>query len=252
MLPRPLLLAPAVLCIACGGAKSTGGDAAAIRGAIGGARPAAASAATTAAQTTPAGWVSLFDGRTITGWHNYKTPGAPVVGWSAINGELVRTGTGGDLTTDKQYANFELELEWKVEPGGNSGIIYRIDPSSEVSYTSGPEMQILDDTKHPDGKSPLTSAGANYALHPATPGIVKPVGEWNVVRLLVNGHHVEHWLNGTKMVEYELGSPDWETRRQASKFATWAGYGRASRGYIALQDHGDRVYFRNIRIRELP
>lgn len=255
MLPRPLLLTPAVLFIACGGAKSTGGETAAtLRGAIGGARPAAAGAATTVVQTTPAaaGWISLFDGQTITGWHNYKTPGAPVVGWSAINGELVRTGAGGDLTTDRQYANFELELEWKVEPGGNSGIIYRIDPSSDVSYTSGPEMQILDDTKHPDGKNPLTSAGANYALHPATPGIVKPVGEWNAVRLLVNGNHVEHWLNGTKMVEYELGSPDWETRRQASKFATWAGYGRAPRGYIALQDHGDRVYFRNIRIRELP
>ncbi|WP_052574257.1 3-keto-disaccharide hydrolase [Gemmatimonas aurantiaca] len=255
---RPLVISSAaLLLIACGGggARSSSGDASAIRGAIGGGVRAGAAPAQTAqtAQTaTPGAWVSLFNGQAISGWHNYKTPGAPVVGWSAINGELVRSGPGGDLTTDKQYTNFELELEWKVEAGGNSGIIYRIDPASEVSYTSGPEMQILDDTKHPDGKNPLTSAGANYALHAPPAGIVKPVGEWNAIRLIVNGNHVEHWLNGIKAVEYELGSPDWETRRQASKFATWTGYGRAARGYIALQDHGDRVAFRNLRIRELP
>jgi hypothetical protein len=257
---RPFVLSSAaVLLVACGGggggggggARPSGDAASAIRGAIrDGARANATPAQAT--QSAAAGWVSLFDGQTISGWHNYKTPGAPVAGWSAVNGDLVRTGAGGDLTTDKQYTNFELELEWKVEAGGNSGIIYRIDPASEVSYTSGPEMQILDDTKHPDGKNPLTSAGANYALHAPPAGIVKPVGEWNAIRLIVNGNHVEHWLNGIKAVEYELGSPDWETRRQASKFATWTGYGRASRGYIALQDHGDRVSFRSIRIRELP
>lgn len=257
--PRTLVLSTALLpLLACSGSKTAGGgDAAAIRDAIGGSRAATATPTTTpsaAASTTPAGnsWVSLFDGQTITGWHNYKTPGEPVKGWSAINGELVRTGEGGDLTTDKQYANFELELQWKVEPGGNSGIIYRIDPSSEVSYTSGPEMQVLDDTRHADGKNPLTSAGANYALYAPPAGLPRAVGQWNDVRLVVNGNHVEHWLNGTKAVEYELGSADWETRRKASKFANAEGYGRATRGYIALQDHGDRVYFRNIRIRELP
>lgn len=247
---------------ACGGAKPTGSDAAAIRGVISGAR--ASGSATSGGsgnagtgtpqtqQTAESGWVSLFNGKDLAGWHNFKTPGAPVVGWSVVNGDLVRTGEGGDLTTDKQYANFELELEWKVEPGGNSGIIYRIDPSSEVTYTSGPEMQVLDDERHADGKNPLTSAGAGYGLYPAPRGIVKAAGEWNSARLVVNGSHVEHWLNGTRVVEYELGSPDWEARRKASKFANWAGYGRATRGYIALQDHGDRVTYRNIRIRELP
>lgn len=203
-------------------------------------------------QPKPGPWTPLFDGRSLAGWHNYDTPGQPVVGWSVENGVLVRSGAGGDLTTDRQFANFELELDWKVETGGNSGVIYRIDHKGEKSYVSGPEMQILDDAVHRDGKNPLTSAGANYALHAAPRGVVKGPGEWNRVRLVVNGTHVEHWLNDQKMVEYELGSADWETRRKASKFAGAEMYGRATRGHIALQDHGDRVYFRNVRLRELP
>lgn len=199
-----------------------------------------------------AAWTMLFDGRTLKGWHNYDTPGKPVTGWTAESGLLVRSGAGGDLTTDRQFANFELELEWKVEKGGNSGIIYRIDHSGEKTYISGPEMQILDDAVHADGKNPLTSAGANYALHPAVAGLNKGAGAWNAVRLVVNGKRVEHWLNGKLVVSYELGSADWEARRKASKFATAEKYGRAMRGHIALQDHGDRVYFRNVRIRELP
>lgn len=211
-----------------------------------------ATAPSVGAQPRPGAWVSLFDGRSLTGWHNYDTPGQPVVGWSAENGLLVRSGPGGDLTTDKQYASFELELEWKVEKGGNSGIIYRIDHRGEKTYLSGPEMQILDDAVHQDGRNPLTSAGANYALHPAVPGLTKGAGVWNSVRLVVRGTQVEHWLNGKQVVAYELGSADWERRRKASKFANAELYGRASRGHIALQDHGDRVAFRNLRIRELP
>jgi hypothetical protein len=204
------------------------------------------------ATTGPGAWTVLFDGTSLKGWHNYDTRGKPVIGWTAEQGVLVRSGAGGDLTTDKSYANFELELEWKVEKGGNSGIMYRIDHSGETTYISGPEMQILDDAVHSDGRNPLTSAGANYALHPAVPGLNKGAGAWNAVRLVINGPHVEHWLNGKQVVSYELGSADWEARRKASKFANAEKYGRASRGHIALQDHGDRVYFRNVRIRELP
>lgn len=217
--------------------------------------PVAASDAQSGAQggaKAASKWSPLFDGQTLAGWHNYDTPGKPVAGWSMENGVLVRSGPGGDLTSDKQYANFELELEWKVERGGNSGVIYRIDHTGAKTYVSGPEMQILDDAVHNDGKNPLTSAGANYALHPAQRGIVKGAGEWNRARLVVNGTHVEHWLNDTKMADYELGSADWEARRKTSKFANAEKYGRATRGHIALQDHGDRVYFRNVRIRELP
>lgn len=246
-----------------GTSSATGRDEDAIRGAIGGMRTqgvttsGTASTAASAASSSPAGdtntaWVSLFTDASLAGWHNYPTPGKPVTGWTVQNGELVRTGPGGDLTSDRTYASFELELEWKVGPRGNSGVIYRIDHSGERSYISGPEMQILDDAGHADGGNPLTSAGANYALHPAPRGVVKPANEWNAARLIVRGNHVEHWLNGTRVVEYELGSADWEERRRASKFADVAQYGRAARGHIALQDHGDPVAFRNVRIRELP
>jgi hypothetical protein len=169
-----------------------------------------------------------------------------------VNGELTRVGAGGDIVTVDEYGDFELELEWKVAPGGNSGIMYRVTETAANSYESGPEMQVLDDSGHADGRSRLTSAGSAYGLYPAPAGVVKPAGEWNAVRLVVNGNHVEHWLNGQKVVDYELGSPDWEAKVKASKFAEWPGYGRAARGRIALQDHGDRVAYRNIRIRELP
>jgi len=243
----PRLILPILTSVALMNCQSGSGDS-----------PAAdtAASAEVAATGSPAdsggAWQTLFDGATLTGWHNFKTPGAAPVGWAVIDGEIVRTGDGGDLVTDKQYANFELALEWKVLPKGNSGIIFRIDPASEVTYTSGPEMQVLDDDGHADGKSPLTSAGAGYGLYPAPRGVVKPATQWNSARLLVNGNHVEHWLNDVKVVEYELGSPDWEQRVQDSKFKAWTGYGRATRGFIALQDHGDRVAYRNIRIRELP
>ena len=202
--------------------------------------------------TTPSGWQSLFDGKTITGWHGFKTPGKMSPGWTVEDGAITRSGPAEDIVTDKVYANFELNLDWKISAKGNSGIIYRIDPNAEVTYMSGPEMQVLDDDGHADGKSALTSAGADYGLYPAPRGVVKPVGEWNSVRLIVNSNHVEHWLNGKKIVTYELGSADWKAKVKASKFVAWPGYGKAKAGYIGLQEHGARVWYRNIRIKELP
>ena len=154
--------------------------------------------------------------------------------------------------TKDQYGNFELALEWRVAKGGNSGIFYRVSDEGEYAWQSGSEMQVLDDAVHPDGRSPLTSAGALYGIYPAPRGAVRPAGEWNAVRIVLNGSHVEHWLNGVKVVDGELGSPDWEARVKQSKFSTMPRYGRNQSGHIGLQDHGDRVAFRNIKIRVLP
>jgi hypothetical protein len=142
-------------------------------------------------------------------------------------------------------------LEWKVGPGGNSGVFFRATEDVEWIYHGAPEMQILDDEAHRDGLSRMTAAGSNYELHPAPEGVVRPAGEWNHVRLVVDGANVEHWLNGERIVAYELWSPDWEERVRNSKFAEWPEYGRARSGHIGLQDHGDPVAFRNIKIREL-
>jgi hypothetical protein len=206
---------------------------------------------TLTAEERAAGWRSLFDGATTSGWRGYKRSDVPD-GWRVVDGALTRVGAGGDIITTDQFGNFELSLEWKVQPGGNSGVFYRVTEEGEQTYFTGPEMQVLDDARHADGKSRLTSAGANYGLHPAPAGVVRPAGEWNEARIVANGPRIEHWLNGTKVVEYELWSPDWEKRVRESKFSAWPKYGRAERGHIALQDHGDTVAFRNIKIRELP
>jgi hypothetical protein len=197
-----------------------------------------------------AGWRLLFDGRTTGGWRGYRMPSVPA-GWTVVDGALTRVGGGGDIVTVDQFGDFELALEWNVAPGGNSGIMYRVTEEYEESYKSGPEMQVLDDAGHADGQSRLTAAGADYGLYPSPAGVVRPAGEWNRVRIVVNGSHVEYWLNGTRTVEYELWSPDWEARVRNSKFAQWPNFGRARRGHVALQDHGDWVAYRNIKIREL-
>lgn len=198
-----------------------------------------------------AGWRLLFDGSTTDGWRGYGRDDMPA-GWRVENGMLVRAARGGDIITVEQYENFELVLDWRVGPAGNSGLFYRAVETDDPIYFSAPEMQILDDAGHADGAASITSAGSNYALHAAPPGVVRPAGEWNSVRLAVNGNHVEHWLNGQKVVEYELHSDDWKQRVAASKFAAWPAYGQSPRGHIGLQDHGDRVEFRNIKVRVLP
>jgi hypothetical protein len=183
-------------------------------------------------------------------WRGYRRQTLPD-GWQAIDGELVRVGRGGDIITVDQFGDFELALEWKVGPAGNSGVFYRVTEEAEQSYHTGVEMQVLDDAAHADGGSPLTSAGALYGLYPAPRGVVKPAGEWNSARIVHRGNHVEHWLNGQKIVDAEMWSADWNRRLTGSKFTQWPGFARAPRGHIGLQDHGDRVAFRNIKVREL-
>jgi hypothetical protein len=200
---------------------------------------------------TKAGWKLLFDGTSLEHWRGYRKDKLPD-GWKVeADGSFCRHG-GGDIITKEQFDSFELVLEWKISPGGNSGIFYRATEAHGAIYESAPEMQVLDNAKHGDGKNPKTSAGANYALIAPPKDVTRPVGEWNAVRLVVDGQHVEHWLNGEKLLDYTLGSPAWVELVKKSKFAGWADYGKAAKGHIGLQDHGDLVWFRNVKIRVLP
>jgi len=205
---------------------------------------------TLTAEERAAGWRLLFDGRTTSGWRGFRSDAMPD-GWQVVDGTLARVSRGGDIVTVDQYDSFELALDWRVEAGGNSGVFFHVTEDANYVWETGPEMQILDNAGHPDGQDALTSTGSNYALHAPARDVARPAGEWNSVRLIVRGDHVEHWLNGEQIVVYELGSEDWKARVAASKFRDMPGYGQARRGHIALQDHGDPVQFRNIRIRTL-
>ena len=197
------------------------------------------------------GWVPLFDGTTLAKWKGYKVDAVPN-GWRIEAGTLMKDRPVADIVSRDEYGDFELMLEWKIGEGGNAGIFYHGTEEYDHIYWSAPEYQLLDDAKAADGKSPLTQAATAYALYPRTAGQLKPVGEWNETRILEKGAHVEHWLNGTKTVEYELWSPDWKEKVAGSKFKDWPNYGLAKRGRIALQgDHLGTLAFRNIKIREL-
>lgn len=198
------------------------------------------------------GWVALFDGKTTKGFHNFRsTTISP--GWQVQDGALCRVAAGaGNIVTDGEYSNYELMFEWKVGPSSNSGVIFHVTEATDDGLISGPEYQILANAGHPDGRNPKTSAASNYALHAPIRDVTKQVGEWNQGKLVVNGDHVEHWLNGVKVVEYDLGNPEWKALVAASKFGQMPGYGTRRKGHIAFQDHGDPVCYRNIKIRELP
>lgn len=209
--------------------------------------PAPTTSATgTAAQ---AGWRSLSG---LSAWRGYKTTEVPA-GWDAADGIISKENGIGDLVSRDQFANFELDFDWKIASGGNAGIFYRGTEEYDHIYWSAPEYQLLDDANAPDGKNRLTSAAAAYAVYPPPAGVVKPAGEWNSTRIIVNGAHVEHWLNGQKVVDYELWSPDWKAKVAASKFNDYPNYGLAKKGFIGVQgDHNGALSLRNIRIRELP
>jgi len=208
-------------------------------------------AATPSSASVTQGWRNLID-PTMSAWRGYRQQTVPA-GWHVTDGVLSKTESVNDLITRDQFANFELEFEWMLQPAGNAGVFYRGSEEAEKIYFTAPEYQLLDDAGHEDGKSRLTSAGSDYALYPSPAGIVKPAKQWNSSRIVARGPHVEHWLNGQKVVEYEAGSPDWETRLKASKFATWPKYGRLTSGYIGIQgDHEGPLAIRNMRIRTLP
>jgi hypothetical protein len=197
-------------------------------------------------------WRSLLQNHSAPAWRGWKAPGFPT-GWHIAGGVLSKEGAVDDLVTKRSFGDFELELEWKIGRGGNSGIFYRGTREYDHIYWSGPEYQLLDDANAGDGSNRLTAAAAAYALYGAPAGIVLPFDHWNKTRLVVKGTHVEHWLNGRKVVEYEFKSDDWKSKVASSKFAAYPHYGLSSTGLIGLQgDHSGALGIRRMRIRELP
>lgn len=200
----------------------------------------------------PSGWTALVENTTAKHWRGWDAADLPK-GWTVKDGVISKDGEVDDLVSRDEYANFELELEWKLGKGGNSGIFYHGTRAYDHIYWSAPEYQLLDDANAPDGKNRLTSAAAAYALYAAPAGIVKPADEWNSTRIVVAGAHVEHWLNGKKVVDYELWSPDWKAKVAASKFVKYPDYGLAKKGLIGIQgDHPGTLALRHVRIRALP
>lgn len=201
------------------------------------------------------GWKLLFDGQTTEGWHTYLKDKAGA-SWTVSEGALAfdpQGGEGGDLVTDGEYENYELSLEWKIEEGGNSGIIFNVheDPKFGATYITGPEMQVLDNEKAHDNKEDDHLAGSLYDMIPVGRDVAKPAGEWNHARVRLKDAHLTLWLNGTKTADVTIGSDQWNELIAASKFKTWEHFGKYLKGRIALQDHGNRVWYRNIKIREL-
>lgn len=210
------------------------------------------------AQQKKKGFVALFDGKTTSGWHTY---GKTTVGngWKVENGAIhlvpsAKQNDGGDLVTDKEYTNFHLKIDWKVAPKANSGILFQVheDPAKyNQTYSTGPEMQVLDNDGHPDGKIIKHRAGDLYDLVKSTSEPVKPVGQWNTAEIISNNGKLEFILNGVKVVSTTQFDENWKSLIAGSKFAKWEGFGTFKTGKIALQDHGDEVWFRNILIKEL-
>ena len=204
------------------------------------------------------GWKLLFDGQTTEGWRGYNMTEIPAA-WSAVDGTLMSMGEGGDIggdiiTTD-QYDNFDLKLDWKLSPEGNSGILYHVveSPELEATYFSGPEYQLIDDIGFPGGVTPFNSTGADYAMTPAdtTQKVLNPIGEWNSSRVVFDNGHVTHYLNGKKIVEFDAWTDEWKEKVANGKWKNFPSYGLASLGYIGLQDHGSKIWFKNIKIKKL-
>tara|TARA_B100000029_G_scaffold405938_1_gene406454 strand:- start:4186 stop:5535 length:1350 start_codon:yes stop_codon:yes gene_type:complete len=195
-------------------------------------------------------WRSLLGDPLADTWRGYRLESMPD-GWQMVDGALSRVGDAGDIITIEKFEDFELRFEWKVEHGGNSGVFFGVIEDGDVAWHSGPEYQLLHNAGHPDGQAAITAAGSNYAVHPPIEDMTNPVGEWNRSRLLVRRGHVEHWMNGRHLLSYEIGNDEWQHRVTDSKFSELPLYGQSRRGHIAIQDHGDPIWFRNMRIRTL-
>jgi len=203
--------------------------------------------------------INLFDGATLNGWHSYNHPNQEIKNWVVLDSALVCLGNtkptdNGDLASNFEYANFDLSWDWKIDPGANSGVLYHVTeaPNYKSATETGPEYQLIDDIGFPERLEEWQKTGADYAMHIASAiKKVKGVGEWNSSRIIYNNGHVEHWLNGNKIVSFDTGTADWEKRKMDSKWKDYPDYGKPKTGKIVLQDHGKKVYFKNIVIKEL-
>ena len=225
-------------------------------------RPANDSTTSGSGQANSDGWQSLFDGQTIKGWHKYG--GAPVgAAWKTADGTIYldtsskkdwQTANGGDIVTDEEYENFDLKLEWKIAPKGNSGIIFYVHEDTvkfKHSFESGPEMQIVDNEGHPDGKLIKHQAGDLYDLISCSKKTVKPVGGWNEAEIKAVNGKLDLYLNGENVVSTTMWDDNWKKMIAGSKFKQWPGFGTFKKGRICLQDHGNMVWFRNIKVKRL-
>jgi hypothetical protein len=225
-----LLFATALLAMACNSSRKTTG--------------------------TGPGFISLFDGKTMKGWRTYQNK--PADSWMVKDGMLYCKGSTtdksdrrADLITDDIFENFDLQLDWKIAPQGNSGILYMVTEAEPTSYLSGPEYQLIDDVNFPEKLEDWQRTAANYAMNAAPNAHPKAASQWNHTRIVVNKGHVEHWLNGEKVVEYDLWTDDWTKRKAEGKWKDAPAYGMSKIGHIALQDHGSEAWFKNIEIKRL-
>jgi hypothetical protein len=202
------------------------------------------------------GWKLLFDGVSKTGWRTFKNK--PNDSWEVIDGTLhckpfkdSVENQRADLVTVDQYDNFELAFDWKISSQGNSGVMFRVSEEFDEPYATGPEYQILDDGGYPGEVLETNLSATAYGVFEAKNKKLNPVGEWNQAKIIANGNHIEHWLNGQKVVDYEINSPEWKKRRDKGKWKDFPAYATMSKGFVDLQDHGNEVWFKNIMIKPL-
>jgi Domain of Unknown Function (DUF1080) len=209
-------------------------------------------------ETLSAAPESLFDGKSLAGWHGFNKTGE-VKNWDIEDSAMVCLGAakdahGGDIVTDKEYENFELSWTWKISKGGNSGVMYHVieDTMYKAPYETGPEYQVIDDIGFPQKLEDWQKAGADYAMYPPNDKKkLNKVGEWNTSKIVFDKGHAEYWLNGEKIVEFQAWDEVWNRKKAEGKWKDYPDYGKAKKGRIALQDHGNKAYFKNIMIKEL-
>ena len=208
---------------------------------------------TLSAKEKKEGWHLLFDGKTTSQWRSYKNAASD--GWEVVSGEIhckeKDVQHRADLITKDEYSDFELEFDWKVSKAANSGLVYRFHETERAAHESGSEYQLIDDAGYPEKLQSWQNSGADYDMHPPSKIASKPAGQYNHSVIKAKGKHIEHWLNGEKVADYEIGTPEWYALKEKSKWKAIKGWGENTMGHIGLQDHGGGIWFKNIKIKKL-